>query len=173
MRSDPPAVPFHVGIATPDVEASMAALTALLGLTWVALDRPPICHYTPGGAIQPSPRVMYSAQGPLYIELIEAAEGTFYPLTEPTHLHHVGYWTDDFATALASAENEGWALEVSMRDDGGRPTTFAYLSRPGDVRIELVDSVGRNALETLLKAALEGEAQKTERHEGRGVTLKR
>lgn len=142
--------PFHVGIATPDIDATMELLGSLLRLTWVDLDRPPICHYTRQGPIAPAPRVVYSNQGPLYVELIQAAEGTFYPPDQPTHLHHLGYWTDDFPTALEEAEREGWSPEVWMNDDAGEPTTFAYVARPDALRIELVDSVGRVALETLL-----------------------
>jgi hypothetical protein len=69
-------------------------------------------------------------------------------------VHHLGYWTDDFATDLATARADGWSLEVCMHDQAGSPAIFAYLTRPDRLRIELIDSVGRPALEALLAGAL-------------------
>jgi Glyoxalase/Bleomycin resistance protein/Dioxygenase superfamily len=146
--------PFHLGIATTDMEATMATLGTALGLTWVPLDRPDITHYTPGGSVRPSPRVSYSREGPLHVEILEAAPGTVYDPRARTHLHHVGYWTEDFAGDLSSAGREGWSVEAAMMDDAGRLATFAYLTRPGEVRVELIDAAQRPALEALFDSAV-------------------
>jgi hypothetical protein len=146
--------PFHFGLATPDVAGVQASLSQLLGLIWVPLERPPVLHHTPDGPVRPSPRVSYSAQGPLHLEVLEAAAGTVYDPDRGTHMHHLGYWTDDFASDLAAARADGWSLEVCMHDEAGRPAIFAYLKRPDRMRIELVDSVGRPALEALWAGAL-------------------
>jgi hypothetical protein len=143
--------PYHVGIATTDVDGVMAALGAVLGQTWVALERPPIWHHTPEGPVRPSPRVEYSAGGPLHIELLESATGTIYSPAAGTHLHHLGYWTDDFAGDLAAALAAGWSLEASMNDEDGMPSTFCYLTRPARMRVELVDSARRPEFEALMK----------------------
>jgi hypothetical protein len=146
--------PFHVGLATPDVDAVQASLSVLLGLVWVPLERPPVLHHTPAGPIRPSPRVSYSAQGPLHLEVLEAAAGTVYDPGRGTHVHHLGYWTHDFASDVAAARADGWSLEVCMHDEAGRPAIFAYLTRPDRMRVELVDAIGRPALEALLAGAL-------------------
>lgn len=145
--------PYHVGIATPDVDGVMAAFGGVLGLTWVSLERPRIMHHTPDGPIRPSPRIEYSAQGPLHVELLQAAAGTVYQPEAGTHLHHLGYWTEDFSGQLAAALADGWSLEASMRNAEGTPETFCYLTRPGRMRIELVDASRRPGFEALLRAA--------------------
>ena len=142
--------PFHVGIASPDVDALMRSLGPVLGLRWVSLPRPPILHDTPTGRVRPSSQVVWSSEGPLHIELVKAESGTVYPPELGTHLHHVGYWTDDIPGAVAALQRRGWALEVTIHDDRGMPSTFAYLSRAGDVWIELVDAAGRAWLHALL-----------------------
>jgi hypothetical protein len=148
--------PFHVGLATPDINGVQALLSQLLGLVWVPLERPPVLHHTPVGPVRPSPRVSYSAQGPLHLEVLEAAAGTVYHPDRGTHIHHLGYWTDHFASDLAAACADGWSLEVCMRDEAGHPAIFAYLTRPARMRVELVDAVGRPALEALLAGSLPG-----------------
>jgi hypothetical protein len=146
--------PFHVGIVTTDIDGLMAALGTALGLTWVALERPDVLHHTPNGPVRPSPRVSYSPQGPLHVEILEAAPGTVYDPQAGTQLHHAGYWTEDFAGDLTSARSRGWSVEAAMKDDAGRLATFAYLTRPGELRVELVDAARRPALTALFENAL-------------------
>jgi hypothetical protein len=147
-------VPFHVGIVTPDFDGLVATLGPALGLRWVALPRPGVQYDTPQGPTAPASRVMYSAgDGPPYIELLPAEAGTIYDASRGTHVHHFGYWVDDFSGAVAQAEADGWTLEVTMFDDDDRPSTFAYLSRPGQLWIELVESVRRFDLIDLLRSA--------------------
>jgi hypothetical protein len=81
---------------------------------------------------------------------VKSEPGTVYRPQLGTHVHHVGYWTDDIPGAVAALERQGWALEVTINDDRGMPSTFAYLSRAGDVWIELVDEAGRAWLQELL-----------------------
>lgn len=142
--------PFHVGIATPDVDAVTAALGALLGLTWVALARPPVRHHTPAGPIEPSSRVIWSQQGPLHVEVVKSEPGTVYPPERGTHLHHVGLWVSDLTASIARYAAQGWRVEVTMHDDDGQDSQFAYLSAPGQPWIELVDIANRPGLERVL-----------------------
>jgi catechol 2,3-dioxygenase-like lactoylglutathione lyase family enzyme len=114
--------PFHVGIATPDIETSMRELGAALGLRWVALPRPGTSHDTPTGPVPPAARVVYGTEGPLHLELLESGIGTVYDVARGPHLHHVGYWVDDLPAAVADAERDGWAWEVTMLDHPRSPT---------------------------------------------------
>jgi glyoxalase/bleomycin resistance protein/dioxygenase superfamily protein len=155
--------PYHVGIATPDVAKLMAMLGPALGLTWVDLPRPPMVHYTPDGPVNPSSRIVYSAEGPLHTELLQAEDGTIYDPRRGTHLHHVGYWTRDLRTAIAACEAEGWRVEVTVPGDDGRPSTFAYLSRPGEPWIELCDVANREYLMELLGSGSQGNPPHLER----------
>lgn len=142
--------PFHAGIVTADMDGTMAALAETFQLTWVPLGRPDVVHHTAKGPVRPSPRVSYSRQGPPYWEILETAPGTVYDLHAGTHLHHVGYWTDDFSEDLSAAQREGWSVEAVMKDASGNEITFAYLTRPGQLRVELVDAAQRSGLEALL-----------------------
>jgi hypothetical protein len=143
--------PFHVGVATPEVEALMAVLGPALGLHFVDLLRPPVRHHTPDGWVSPSSRVVWSAEGPLHLELVRAEPGTVYDPARGTHLHHVGFWTDDLRGAIAACESQGWRVEVTMLDEQEQPVAFAYMSRPGEAWIELVDVANRPGLYATLR----------------------
>ena len=75
-----------------------------------------------------------------------------YPAELGTHLHHVGFWVDALRDAVEDARRAGWQLEVTVLDDDGRPSSFAYLSRPGETWIELVDAANRDWLIDLLES---------------------
>jgi hypothetical protein len=142
--------PFHIGIATPDIDALESVMGTALGKTWVALPRTTPFHDTPNGPVRPSSRVCWSTSGPFYVELLRSEAGTVYRPELGTHLHHLGYWVDDVAGSVADAESEGWSLEVTTFDAAGRPSTFAYLSRPGDLWMELIAATQKPYLEGLL-----------------------
>ena len=145
--------PFHVGIASVDVESLAAALGPLLGLTWVSLRRPDVVHHAPGGPVTPSSQVIWSRQGAPHLELVKAEPGTVYAVDRGTYIHHFGYWTADLGASIAAYQAKGWRVEAAMHDGDGRPTAFAYLSRPGEVWIELVDVANRPRLAAELGTA--------------------
>ena len=134
--------PFHIGIVTDDLGASMGQLAAALGVSWT----------TPGsggklfrgvvGRPQPQPVSCISHEGPVHIDLIKGEPGTIWEATGP-RLHHFAYWTDDLEGDVARLVKEGWRLELTMPGSGGEPTVFAYLIRDDGFRIELIDDAGR------------------------------
>ncbi len=142
--------PFHVGIATPDVDALESIIGTVFGITWVALPRTTALHDTPNGPVRPSSRVLWSASGPIHVELLRSEAGTVYRPELGTRLHHLGYWVDDLPGSVVEAESNGWNLEVTTFDAGGRPSTFAYLSRPGELWVELIAVTQKPYLEGLL-----------------------
>jgi hypothetical protein len=85
-------------------------------------------------------RLVYSRQGPPYVELIEAVDGSPWPSRRGEPFHHLGVWAEDLDRDAAEA---GLELEFD-----GRPHLlgFAYY-RPagGGARIELLDVRGREA----------------------------
>jgi hypothetical protein len=138
--------PFHVGIASHDVESLAAALGPLLGLTWVSLSRPDVVHQAPAGPVAPSSQVIWSRQGGPHLELVRAEPGTVYALDRGTFVHHFGYWTQDLTASIADYQAKGWQIEATMLGGDGQPTAFAYLSRPGETWIELVDAANQPRL---------------------------
>jgi hypothetical protein len=149
--------PFHVGIASPDVASLASALGPLLGLTWVSLSRPDVVHQTPHGPVAPASQVIWSRSRPgaPHVELVKAEPGTVYALDRGTFIHHFGYWTPDLTGSITDYQAQGWRVEATMLDGAGQPTAFAYLSRPGEVWIELVDVANQPRLAAELGPRLE------------------
>ena len=144
------AVPFHIGIATDNLDASMAAITDALGLTWT----PPsaggeILLRTVDGDLQPRPRSCISRQGPVHVDLMQGRPGTIWA-TDGTRLHHFAYWTTDLAGDVAQLGEDGWELEMTGGEPGAAPSQFAYLRRADGMRVELIDEANRPDYESRL-----------------------
>ena len=135
-------VPFHIGIVTADLAASMKVIADGLGVSWTPPVTPPGIYHTVDGRPQPRPKSCVSREGPLHIDLIEGAPDTIWATDSP-RLHHFAYWTADLAGDVARLGAEGWQLEMTVADDAGLPTTFAYLRRADGFRLELIDDVNR------------------------------
>jgi hypothetical protein len=137
--------PYHVGLATCGLESAMAGLGPMAGTDWSVMRagvEPGLG--TPAGPVPWTVRTVHSCQGPLHIELLEGSPGSIWETPLTTCVHHVGYWSDDIAGDIERLGHEGWSLELSLFA-GGRPVEFAYLSKAGSIRIELVDLARRPA----------------------------
>ncbi|HEY8527067.1 MAG TPA: VOC family protein [Acidimicrobiales bacterium] len=139
------AVPFHIGIATDDLAASMRDLSAAFGVTWTTPTAGPGVLRTVDGTPQPRPTSCVSREGPLHVDLMQGEPGTLWHVTGGPRLHHLAYWTDDVAGDVARLTGEGWHLEMTEPDTDGRPARFAYLIRDDGLRLELIDRDGRDA----------------------------
>ncbi|MDT3443262.1 MULTISPECIES: VOC family protein [unclassified Pseudofrankia] len=137
------AVPFHIGITTNDLGASMRDLTRALGVTWTAPTAGEGLFHTVDDVPQPRPTSCISRQGPIHVDLIKGEPGTIWETAGP-RLHHFAYWTDDLAADVIRLTSEGWRLEMTKPDENGRPTLFAYLVRADGFRLELIDAAGRD-----------------------------
>ena len=78
------------------------------------------------------------------IELLEGGPNSVWETTELAVLHHLAYWVDDVADAVATLQSDGWSLEVTTADENGRPSMFAYATKPGNARVELTDAARRD-----------------------------
>lgn len=136
------AVPFHIGITTDDIGASMHELAGALGVSWTTPTATPGLFHTVDGVPQPRPKSCISREGSIHIDLIEGKPGTVWESTGP-RLHHFAFWTDDLEGDVACLEKQGWLLEMTRPDADGRPTLFAYLIRDDGFRIELIDAINR------------------------------
>jgi hypothetical protein len=135
-------VPFHIGITTDDLGASMRDLAHALGVTWTEPSAGEGLFHTVDGVPQPRPTSCVSREGPIHLDLIEGKPGTIWQTTG-ARLHHFAYWTDDLAGDVTRLEAGGWRLEMTMPAEDGSPTLFAYLVRSDGFRLELIDSAGR------------------------------
>jgi hypothetical protein len=138
------AVPFHIGIVTGDLGASMRQLSAALGVTWTAPGSGGALFTGTDGSPQPQPVSCISRQGPIHVDLIQGEPGSIWAADGQPRMHHFAYWTDDLEGDIARLAKERWRLELTLPDDAGRPTVFAYLVRDDGFRLELIDEAGRD-----------------------------
>ena len=78
---------FQVGVIVTDLEAAMDELSLALGLSWTEPARRQL------GADEL--RVVFSKEGPPYIELIESGPGGGWDSSAGPHLDHLGFWSPD------------------------------------------------------------------------------
>lgn len=144
----PVSTPYHVGIVVADITSARSRLSELLGITWGPLLDLDAVEYRDGAGVDltlPS-RLCYST-GDTAIELMEETPGTGWVRNEHSNLHHIGFWTDQFADAGITLAAAGCPLQLCGRTGDEAPTAFAY--HWDDVlgfRIELVDASMRDAM---------------------------
>ncbi len=136
------AIPFHIGIATDDLTASMRDLGQALGVSWTTPSSGGAVFHRVDGAPQPQPVSCISREGPIHIDLMVGEPGTVWEASGP-RLHHFAFWTDDLPGDIARLAGDGWRLEMTSPDPRGRPSIFAYLVRDDGFRLELIDAAGR------------------------------
>ncbi len=143
MASNVNGVHAHVGIVTADLDAAMSSVGALLGVTFdTPFDgslAPPFAtgDGSPAAGLR---RVTTSQGGPMRVELLEGQPGSVWHTTELASLHHIAYWVNDVTSAAEAMVAEGWSIEVTIASPDARPVGFAYLSKPGEARVELTAS---------------------------------
>lgn len=136
--------PFHVGIVTGDLRASMELLSAALGVTWTTPGSGGAVFTGVDGSRQPQPVSCISREGPIHMDLIQGEPGSIWAAPDGRpRVHHFAYWSDDLAGDIKRLSGEGWRLELTLPDEAGRPTVFAYLARDDGFRLELIDEAGR------------------------------
>ena len=67
-------------------------------------------------------------------------------------VHHLGYFTDDFATTASALQTQGFTLELCPASDNDAPSVFAYYLSPDGVRVEIVDRNIMGDLDRFLEA---------------------
>ena len=132
--------PWHIGIATDDLAASMEALGGIFGLGWSEVRTGqtfPLCG--PDGPVPDTADRVVSIGGALRIELLQGIADSVWAPHRGPHLHHYAYWSDDVAGDVGTLSVQGWSIELTTYDAGGRPVDFAYLVNGAGERMELVN----------------------------------
>jgi hypothetical protein len=142
-------VPYHVGIATADLDRARTHLGDLFGVSWTAI-RTVEGELTTVGAYAGPTRRLHSLGGPMRMEIIEGTPGSVWATDRVAELHHYAYWSSDVAADVAELVATGWEVEMATVDDEGRPSVFAYLVKPGHIRVELLDDGQRAAYEAVV-----------------------
>jgi catechol 2,3-dioxygenase-like lactoylglutathione lyase family enzyme len=142
---------YHVGIVVPDVEATKAHFTDLLGITWgpvVETEAFPVREGDGTDRIVPN-TLCYSTEPP-YLELVQEVPGTVWECNEHSNLHHIGVWVDALPADSATYTELRCPLQLCGRDDDGALVQFAYHRDPLGVRIELVDIAMKPMMEEFM-----------------------
>jgi Glyoxalase/Bleomycin resistance protein/Dioxygenase superfamily len=121
---------FHVCCVVPDLESAMTELSDAIGVSWQSIrDRS-------SGDLRW--RLVYSADGPPFIELVQGEPGTPWHVSAEPALHHFGRFTADLEAGIADIESAGGAVETDGRLISGR---WAYLRLPRTgALIELIEA---------------------------------
>jgi Glyoxalase/Bleomycin resistance protein/Dioxygenase superfamily len=129
---------YHVFLSAADVEGAMAELSRRQGVRWLPIMRGTYCAWVPGDEpVLSEATTVYSAQGPVHIEL---GHFPIKPMPAGTDLltpQHFGYWCDDVPGTRDALRSSGWALEFEVGRPGEGPTT-PYLRSPSGYLVELV-----------------------------------
>jgi len=143
-----PADFFHTGIVVPDLTRAKDELAAAFGATWGFAGEVEMPFVLEDGFRVLPMRFAYSAEGPPYLELIQAVPGTMFELEGGGGAHHVGYWCPDPGAVAAALETQGMTrvatVGVSSLDEEAH---WIMLRSSGRLLIELVDEGLRASFE--------------------------
>jgi catechol 2,3-dioxygenase-like lactoylglutathione lyase family enzyme len=141
---------FHIGVRVADVDAAMVEMTETLGLNWASvqhkLER---SVWTPGRGLEHVELTfVYSCDGPHRVELLRGQPGSVWDCADQPGAHHVGVWSTDVAADSEGLVAAGWrvtAAAVAPEDGYG---TFAYVTPPSGLVVELVSTAAKARFET-------------------------
>jgi hypothetical protein len=142
-------IPYHLGIATCALERARTQLGELFGVAWSPI-RTVEGELTTVGAYAGPTRRLHSLGGPMRLEVIEGTPESVWATTRVAELHHYAYWSADVAADARELVAMGWHIEMATVDNEGRPTVFAYLVKPGHIRVELLDDGQRSGYEEVV-----------------------
>ena len=121
---------FQAGIAVPDLDRAMQELTDALDVHWAE----PVERTFEGSRL----RMVFSLDGPPYIELIEGPPGSPWDVSDGPRLDHLGFWSDDLAADRDRLDADGLGVEVYVPAASG--VAYGYFRGPATgLRIKLTD----------------------------------
>ncbi|CAM4365568.1 hypothetical protein MB901379_04718 [Mycobacterium basiliense] len=129
---------YHTGIVVPDLDVAMARFSALGGYRWITPQTYTLPMRTATGTRELTTTFVYSLQSP-HVELIGETAGTPWAAVPGNSIHHLGYFTDDLATASRMLQENGYTLEATADVSGPGLALFAYYIDEFGTRIEIVD----------------------------------
>lgn len=125
---------YHVGLVVPDLHATAAQYTELLGLQWATPRETTLPVMVDGERVEPELLVSYSLNGPPYMELIEELSGDVWA-ADALQLDHIGFWTPDLDAAVEEFERRGLESVVREVPEVNR---FSFHRGAGGAWLELV-----------------------------------
>src|SRR5689334_21823874 len=101
-----------------DLQRGMDEVGAVYGVTWTVPRHSDLGVRDAAGDRQVALTVVYSRQGPLFLELFEAVPGTVWAASPNVNLHHIGVYVEDVRAEIGRLEGLGLALEAAAIGPG-------------------------------------------------------
>jgi hypothetical protein len=151
-------IPWEVGLFSHELEGTIAGLTQRLGLTFrdILTARVDDIEDPDPGALEF--RYTMSFEGPPYIEVIEAVDGSgLHDPALPDGLHHLGVWVDDLEAQHDRLTAQGVRAEARafMTGPDGTRRLMTWFNDPRDlqgVRYEFLPSEARPLVDEWLQS---------------------
>jgi hypothetical protein len=121
---------YHVCFAVPDLDEAMHDFQRAAGVEWGIPQ--------PGRLSEWDYRIVFSAGGPPFIELIEGPAGSPWDASQGARFDHLGFWSSDVQQASRRLEAQGMSTDFTGCPYG-RPFAYHRVHSIG-ARIELVDT---------------------------------
>ncbi len=140
---------YHIGVVVEEIEEAMRQVAEQIGVTWAPRRTASVTVREGPGVAPIALEVVYSRNGPPFIELIEGKGSGVWSAAGGSRLHHLGIYVDDLVAETARLTRLGMtpeALGVGANPDDLAPSLFSYMNSPFGIRIELVDAKGRDGL---------------------------
>jgi catechol 2,3-dioxygenase-like lactoylglutathione lyase family enzyme len=140
---DPQSDIFHIGILVDDLDSAIELYRRTLGLSFGARQAR-VLTVTMDGETRDSPLdLVYSHQGPPYLELMQATQDTgIWGAHHGQGVHHVGAWVDDLGRRIEELAVAGTRVEAALSRDGN---LMAVYLRPDDLTGTRLELCGRPA----------------------------
>jgi hypothetical protein len=131
---------YHVGVLVTDLDEAMERFGLVLGLTF---GEPRHLHLTDmvddGEQVERHLHVVYSNEGPPYLELIEAQSEGIWGHQHGEGMHHVGSWQPGLEDKLRELAEAGVPATTTVSIDG---TLIAAYLDPAPVHATRIELVG-------------------------------
>ena len=138
---------FHIGIIVPDIQRDLDEIARRFGVTF---PNPPghteVLVRAGGSETAAIVRGAYSAEGPPWLEVIQAVPGTPWEAGAGSRIHHLGAFVDDLDDEVARLTAAGAEVEAMLDVTTGRILTAAYVNGALGVRQELLPASLREGM---------------------------
>ncbi len=120
---------YHLCFVVQDIEAATREMTETLGVAWSPV--------RDGRLGEWDYRIVFSVEGPPFLELIEGPPGSPWDASAGSRFDHLGFWADEIEADKQALADRGARLDFDATTLG-RPFTYHRLDTVG-ARVELVD----------------------------------
>ena len=103
----------HIALVAPDLRRGMEEVGEVYGVNWSSIRHLDIPVRDARGDRTVPLSVVYSNQGPVFLELFEAVPDTVWAAVPDVNLHHLGVYVEDVRAEIERLEGLGMAIEAA------------------------------------------------------------